>query len=105
MINHDDDWLVFRHFRRGKFAGGLQVGHTPWSLRGSVATLRAAVNPKAPPLPLYVAMLKPRLFQVKRHAELIAALGVPERSLGVGYNYIARNDVPGFFDRSDILET
>ena len=37
VLNHDDDWLVFRHFRRGEFLGGLQVSHAPWSLRGSQA--------------------------------------------------------------------
>lgn len=105
VLNHDDDWLVFRHFRRGEFLGGLQVSHAPWSLRGSVDLLRQAVNPRAARLPLYRALLTPRMFQVRRHADLIAALGVPERSLGVGYNYIARNDVPGFFDRKGILET
>ena len=105
VLNHDDDWLVFRHFRRGDFLGGLQVGHTPLSLRGSIGRLREAVSPQAPLLPLYLALLTPRLFQVRRHADLIAALGVPERSLGVGYNYIAKNDVPGFFDRAGIVET
>jgi hypothetical protein len=105
VLNHDDDWLVFRHFRAGKFTGGLQVGRAPWTLRGSPARLRDAVNPRAPSLPLYLALLKPRVFQVKRHAELIHVLGLPQGSLGVGYDYIARNDVPAFFDRSGVLET
>lgn len=105
VLNHDDDWLVFRHFRAGKFQGGLQVGHTPLSLRGSVETLRGAVNPKARRWPLYLALLRPRVFQVRRHADLIHVLGLPARSLGVGYAYIAQNDVPSFFDRAGILET
>jgi hypothetical protein len=105
VLNHDDNWLVFRHFRLGSFTGGLQVGRMPWSLRGSVAQLRDALNPQAPRLPLYLAMLKPRVFQVQRHAELIHVLGLPRASLGVGYDYIARNDVPAFFDRNGVLET
>jgi hypothetical protein len=105
VLNHGDDWLVFRHFRRGQFTGGLQVGHTPWSLRGSVTRLREAVNPRAAPVSLYWALLRPRIFQVQRHAELIHVLGLPRGSLGVGYDYIARNDVPTFFERAEILET
>jgi hypothetical protein len=105
VLNHDDHWLVFRHFHKGAFAGGLQVGRSPLSLRGSIARLRETVNPRAPSLPLYLALLRPRRFQVRRHADLIAALGAPERSLGVGYNYIASNDVPGFFNRAGIIET
>lgn len=105
MLNHDDDWLVFRHFHAGAFAGGLQVGHMPWSLRGSVTRMRAALNPRAPALRVYLALLKPHVFQVRRHAELIAALGLPPASLGVGYDYIAKNDVPRFFDRSGVVET
>jgi hypothetical protein len=105
LLNHDDDWLVFRLFDRGRFVGGLQVGHTPLSLRGSVAGLRNAVSPRAPLLPVYLALLKPRLFQLRRHADLVAALGLPPGSLGVGYNYIARDDVPAFFDRASLLET
>lgn len=105
VLNHDDRWLVFRHFRKGAFAGGLQVGRSPLSLRGSIARLRDTVNPRAPSLPLYLALLRPRRYQIRRHADLIAALGAPERSLGVGYNYIASNDVPRFFHRVGILET
>jgi hypothetical protein len=105
VLNHDDDWLVFRLFDRGRFVGGLEVGHTPLSLRGSVKQLREIVNPGAPLWPLYVALWKPQLFQLRRHAELIAALGLPQGSLGVGYQYIARNDVPVFLDRATVLET
>jgi hypothetical protein len=105
LLNHDDDWLVFRLFRRGRFIGGLEVGHTPLSLRGSVAMLRETINPGAPLLPLYAALLKPRMFQLRRHADLIAALGLPQGSLGVGYQYIARNDVPVFLDPAVLLET
>jgi hypothetical protein len=105
LLNHDDDWLVFRLFERGRFVGGLEVGHTPLSLRGSVTKLREIINPRAPLWPLYMALWKPQLFQLRRHAELIAALGLPQGSLGVGYQYIERNDVPVFLDRATVLET
>ena len=105
VLNHDDHWLVFRHFHAGTFAGGLQVGRMPWSLRGSVPRLRAALNPSAPALRVYLALLKPQTFQVRRHAELIHALGLPPASLGIGYDYIAKNDVPEFFDRRGVVQT
>jgi hypothetical protein len=105
LLNHDDDWLVFRLFERGRFVGGIEVGHTPLSLRGSVAKLREIVSPGAPLWPIYAALLKPRVFQLQRHAELVAALGLPQGSLGVGYQYIARNDVSVFLDRATVLET
>lgn len=105
LLNHDDDWLVIRLFDEGRFVGGLEVGHTPLSLRGSVRKLRDTLGPGAPLAPLYRAMLTPRLFQLRRHADLIAALGLPQGSLGVGYTYIAKDDVPAFFDRASVLET
>ena len=105
VLNHDDDWLIFRLFSDGEFVGGIQVGHTPLSLRGPVLKLRDLLNPRAPLLPLYVALLRPRIFQLRRHADIVNLLGLPERSPGVGYKYISTNNFIGHFDKAGIVET
>ena len=89
LINHDDDWLVFRYFDDDNFAGELLVGHTPFSLRGSILLLRRFTNPRASRIALVLAFLTPFVFQTQRHARLINILGLPPRSLGVGFRYIS----------------
>lgn len=104
LLNHDDDWLVLRYFDRGRALGGLQVGLSPLSLRGSVRTLRALLRPSASLLALYAAFLKPCVFQVHRHARIAEVLDLPRRSVGHGYQYIAARDFGVPFELSDIIE-
>ena len=105
VLNHDDDWLIFRLFNDGKFVGGVQVGHTPLSLRGPISKLRNLLNPRATLLPLYVALLRPRIFQLQRHADIVDLLGLPQRSVGVGYKYISTDNSMKRFDKAGIVET
>lgn len=105
LLNHDDDWLIFRLFDSGRFIGGVQVGHTPISLRGSIPALRRLVNPAASLLRLYLAFLVPQLFQIYRHAHIARVLGLPPRSVAVGYESISNNDFPGPFDKAGVIET
>ena len=36
-----------------------------------------------------------RFFAIDRHQRLVQETGLPDRSIGAGYNYVARGDVQG----------
>ncbi len=104
LLNHDDDILVFRFFESGTFIGGLQVGVTPLSLRGSITTLRRLLNPSASLGATIATFLRPYLFQSARHARLAQVLDLPPRSVGHGYRYITERNFAGPFDMNGIIE-
>lgn len=104
LLNHDDDILVFRFFEHGAFIGGLQVGLTPLSLRGSMATLRRLLNPSASLGATIATFLRPYLFQSLRHARLAEVLNLPPRSVGHGYRYITTRNFAGPFDMTGVIE-
>lgn len=104
LLNHDDDWLVLRYFKGDAFLGGLQVGHTPLSLRGSVITLRTLLRPSASIWALYVAFLKPYVLQSERHARIAEVLKLPSRSIGHGFRYISQRNFSGPFEMEGVIE-
>lgn len=104
LLNHDDDLLVFRFFERGIFLGSLQVGATPLSWRGSVATLRRLLRPSASLIATVGIFLRPYLFQSSRHARIAEILDLPPRSVGHGYTYITQRNFSGPFDMAGVME-
>jgi hypothetical protein len=105
LINHDDDWLCFRYFDNEKFCGELLVGHTPFSLRGSILLLRRFTNPRASRIALALVFLTPVVFQTQRHASLINILGLPPRSFAVGFRHISTGRFRGPFDNNGLIFT
>ena len=93
IMNHDDDYLLFRLFYRGE-----ELQHISASRMGSFNTsglnsLRKAVCPKAPWVSLYWALSRPALFQVGRHQSVARALGLASWTVGAGYRYLQAEDV------------
>ena len=105
LVNHADELLILRYFEHGQFSGGLQIGHTPISLRGSVFRLRQLLNPSASLIDLIYAFISPATFQCNRHARLVKVLRLPPQSTGVGYHYIRTGNLPASFDRTGLIET
>lgn len=44
------------------------------------------------------------VFAVERHSALVSALGLPECSVGYGYNYLSRGEVPENMDSNCMIE-
>lgn len=105
LLNHDDDWLVFRYFDGGRFVGGLQVSHTGLSLRGSPARLRKLLSPDASLLELFLALVKPVVLQLDRHKALARILDLPTNSVGIGYRYIRSDGLVQDLIKQGAIET
>jgi hypothetical protein len=105
LMNNDDDWLAFRFFDNAEFCGDLLTGHTPFSLRGSIFRLRRLTNPRASLIALILTFLTPVIFQTQRHARLIPILGLPPRSLGVGFGHISTGRLRSAFDKNGLIFT
>jgi hypothetical protein len=105
LLNHDDDWLVMRYFECGHFVGGLQVGHTGFSLRGSFSQLRRLLNPRASLIGLFLALVRPVVVQLDRHKELARILDLPPCSVGLGYKYIRSDGLVPEFMKLGVIET
>jgi len=104
LLNHDDDLLVFRFFEYGASLGGLQIGITPLSLRGSITTLRRLLRPSASLIATIGLFLRPYLFQIQRHARIARVFDLPPRSVGHGYRYIKERNFSGPFDMAGVIE-
>ncbi|HMT94157.1 hypothetical protein [uncultured Thiothrix sp.] len=105
LLNNDDDWLGFRFFDKGEFVGSLLIGHTIFSLNGSINMLKRFINPNASTIKLYLVFIKPYLFQFRRHRDIAQILDLPARSVGMGYKYITTDDHPEDYDKSDFIKT
>jgi hypothetical protein len=44
-------------------------------------------------------------FALERHAELCQALGLPDFSVGAGYNYVSEGELPGELSEENLVRT
>ena len=91
VLNHDDDVLWFQLYNRTELV-------TEYANRGGPrARVWALVTALASPkkcLPVWLTLHRPYLFQVFRHRRLVRQLGLPLASVGSGFDYIARGELP-----------
>jgi hypothetical protein len=101
VLNHDDDILALALYRDGALITEFETGHAG-SLR--VRELCTAWNrPVAAPI-VWLLLQGPRpLFEVYRHAWLAGLLGLPPWSVGAGYRYLERGEVPSPLRPEDLI--
>ena len=104
VLNHDDDVLLFGLFVDGALAceyGISRLGGTPappTSKREFVRRVHEAMATsrvtRTHSLPWLVRTFLGSVLVVIRHEHLAAELGLPEATVGTGFRYVDRGDVP-----------
>lgn len=131
VLNHDDDILWYGLFGSGVLDheynsapdyfedslfdpdDELGINAEPLSTPegGDAAALSAAFNPAADQGKLQSVLAAPSgddagyLFAVDRHRDLAAALGLPSFSVGLGYGYLDRGELPEGYGETDFVRT
>ena len=99
-LNHDDDHLLFWLFeggeQRSRYESWLDAPRFAWSLS------RVRGGLLAYPLILGILGWPVILFQFWRHRAVVSLLSLPSPSVGYGYTYLARGEVPAGLSEDDI---
>jgi hypothetical protein len=91
VLNHDDDVLWFQVYQRSELvAEYANRGGPSTNVR---ALCRLFDRPKDI-IPVWLLLRRPFLFQISRHRRLARRLGLPQASVGSGFNYLSRGEVP-----------
>jgi len=91
VLNHDDDILWFQVYHGSELVAEYCNRGGPWT---KVEALCGIWGANASRLSVWLALHRPYLFQVWRHEKLVRLLGLPIASVGSGYNYITRGELP-----------
>jgi hypothetical protein len=99
-LNHDDDHLLLRLFVKGECVGIYNsfIDAPKMSFNLAKYFRRWSAFPST-----FLTLAAPwLLFQVWRHYLLVKSLGLPLWSVGAGYEYISKGDVPVGLDKEQI---
>jgi hypothetical protein len=114
VLNHDDDVLLCMLFEKGAkrdtydstpgFDGGDPFAPPKG---GDASALCAAFGSSrvADVSRILRATRDTYMFAVMRHADLVAALGLPDWSVGAGFNYVVQGEPPAGLDESSLMKT
>lgn len=105
ILNHDDDHLLFRIFHNGVERGHMAAGFFGCLDTAGSRDLCSAFNPKAAEVLVTLALIRPRFFQIGRHARLARILDIPRWSIGVGYRYLKRGDFDHLSETAGFVRT
>lgn len=122
VLNHDDSVLWYQLYLQGALqdeydscpdyfsSGPDDLSATTGPAGGDAQKLCAAfgtgnVNAVAAILQKSSGEAPGYVFETERHADLAAALGIPEFSVGVGYEHFAAGELPEGFNANDCLAT
>ena len=92
VMNQDDDVLWFQLFDRTDLL--TEHANVAGAPTASASILCRAFNRLSSTLRVWFLLRRPFVFQVKRHEKLAAVLGLPDASVGFGFNYIERGELP-----------
>src|SRR5262245_13640564 len=114
VLNHDDDVLMYHLYERGAqrdmydslpgFAGGDP--HAP--PKGGDADILCSAFGSTRVNEVSRILRAPNetyTFALDRHADLLAALGLPDWGAGSGFNYLSEGEFPDGLDESALLTT
>ena len=91
VLNHDDDILWFQLYEQSELVAEYANRGGP---RTNVRALCRVFGRPGEIVPLWLLLRRPFLFQVNRHQRLARRLGLPEASVGTGFNYLSRSELP-----------
>jgi hypothetical protein len=115
VLNHDDDILWYRLYERGQLVD--EYDSTPGYFEGKRSTPSGGNAAKLCELmgdqnvEIVTSILrkaqgaKGYVFAVQRHEDLASALGIPIFTVGSGYEYIKRGEVPYGLDSESLKHT
>lgn len=112
VLDHDDDILAYWLFEDGRLSDTYDshpdyFNHTAKRppAGGDAQRLCAAfsVPAAAPRVDAILRDANGYLFAVERHEALVAALGLPEYALGMGYEYLSRDECPEELDPDQLI--
>ncbi len=101
VLNHDDDVLWFQLYERGDLL--TEHASEAGSPTASAWVLAKAFGRPTRVLATWLLLRVPTLFEVLRHHLLMRVLGLPPASVGMGYEYIARGEVPRGVDEDSLI--
>lgn len=100
VLNHDDDVLLFGLYEDGALACEWG-GSTATSKRVFVERVQRAMGTspvarsRSTGRRWWVRLLGSYLFMIDKHEEIAAEIGLPAASVGAGFKYVERDDLPG----------
>jgi hypothetical protein len=100
VLNHDDDILWFQLYDRAELI--VEYANQDGPGTSARAVCRAFGRP-AQVIPVWIALHRPYVFQVSRHARLVHLLGLPNAAVGTGFNYISHGEPPLGVDEGDLI--
>lgn len=118
VLDHDDDVLWYGLYDRGElsdeydsFPGYFEGQFNP-PKGGNAAALCKLMGPTIAETVVAVeaVLRKPHneegyVFEVDRHAALVEVLGLPSFSVGVGYRYLERGELPNGLDKESLKQS
>jgi hypothetical protein len=103
VLNHDDDVLALALYEQGDLIGDFETGH-PAGFRVA-ALCRAWDRGTARPLVWLLLRSPTPVFEVTRHAWLARSLGLPGWSVGLGFRYLDRGEIPRELTAARLIDT
>lgn len=91
VLNHDDDILWFQLYDGPDLVAEYANRGGP---KTKVTALCRALGNPSGIVRAWFLLHRPFLFQFTRHQQLARLLGLPEGSVGSGYTYISRGEMP-----------
>ena len=91
VLDHDDDLLWFQLYDRAALVAEYANRGGP---RTDVRALCRVLGRPGAAVAVWLLLRRPFLFQIWPHRKLARRLGLPEASVGSGFDYIARGEMP-----------
>jgi hypothetical protein len=100
-LNHDDDILWFQLYDGPDLVAEYANRGGP---KTNVTALCRALGKPGSVVHAWFLLHLPFLFQVTRHLRLARLLGLPEASVGSGYTYISRGEMPVGVEKGRLVQ-
>ncbi|MFC1853639.1 hypothetical protein ACFL27_25940 [candidate division CSSED10-310 bacterium] len=100
VLNHDDDILWFQLYNGSDLVAEYANQGGP---KTDVQALCKTFNRPGTTIQVRWFLLKPFIFQVTRHDRLARALGIPAESVGFGYHYINKGELPAGIEKDEVI--
>lgn len=100
VLNHDDDILWFQLYERSELIAEYANRDGPGT---SARAVCRAFGRMSRLIPVWLALHRPYLFQVSRHARVVTLLGLSPFAVGTGYNYLQKGERPAGLEEADLI--